>query len=79
MKVYINNVQDMKKDIQWPKINLQDEQPIQLSFFQKWKKLEDEYESIKEQVQTKKLISKEYIQELLIKPTKEVSRFNAFI
>ena len=76
MKVYIDNVQDLQKDIQWPEINLQDQQPVPFSFFQK---LENEYEFIKMEVQAKELISKEYIQELLVKPAKEVSRFNAFI
>ena len=47
-----------------------------IAFFQK---LESECESIKAEVQDKELISREDIQELLIKPTKEVSRFNAFI
>ena len=76
MKVYTGNFQYMQKDIQWLEINLQDEQPVPFSFFQK---LENEYESIKVEVQAKELISKEYIQELLIKPNKEVSSFNAFI
>ena len=55
MKVYIDNVQDMKKDIQWPYINIQDEKPIPFSFFQKW---ESEYESITTEVQAKELISR---------------------
>ena len=66
----------MQKYIQQPYINLQNEQLVPFYFFQK---LENEYESIKAEVQAKELISKEDIQELLIKPTKEVSRFNAFI
>ena len=33
IKVYTNNIQDMKKNIQWPKINIQVEQPVPFSFF----------------------------------------------
>ena len=76
MKVYTDNVQDMEKDIQWLEINIQDEQPIPNSIFEK---LENEYEFIKVEVQHKEFISKEDIQELLIKTIKEVSKFNAFI
>ena len=76
MMMYIDSVQYIQKDIQWKKINLHDEQLVPFSFFQK---LENEYESIKAKVQAKEIISEEYIQELLIKSTKEVSRFNAFI
>ena len=50
MQVYTDNVQDMKKDIQWPNINLQVEKPVPFSFFQK---LYNEYESIKVEDQTK--------------------------
>ena len=50
MKVYTNKIQDMQKDIQWLDINIQDEQPVPFSFFQK---LENEYESIKAEVQGK--------------------------
>lgn len=50
MKLYIDNVQHMKKDIRWLEINIQDEQSIPFSFFQK---LENEHESIKVEVQAK--------------------------
>ena len=76
MNVHIDNVQVIQKDIQWPDINLQDEKSVPFSFFQK---IESEYESIKEEFQAKELISREDNQELLVKPTKEVSGFNAFI
>ena len=50
MKVYIKIVQDIQKDVQWPMINLQDEQMMPFSFFQK---LEDEYEYVKEEIKSK--------------------------
>ena len=46
------------------------------SFFQK---LENEYEAIKAQVRVKDMISMEEIQKFLIKPEKEVTKFNDFI
>ena len=50
MKGYKGNVQDMQKDIQWPNINLHDEQLLPFFSFQK---LENEYECIKAEVQAK--------------------------
>ena len=64
MKVFTKIVQDIQKDVQWPNINLQDEQPVPFSFFQK---LEDEYQYVKAEVQSKELITKEDIQEFLVK------------
>ena len=76
MKVYKDNVQDMYEYIQWPEINLQSEQPVPFSFFQK---LEDKYEAVKVEVLARLVISKEYFQDLLIRPTKKVTKFNAFV
>ena len=41
MKIYTSNIQEMQKNVQWPEIDLWQEQPITFSFFQK---LEKEYE-----------------------------------
>ena len=76
MKVYKHNVQDMHEDIQWSKINLQSGQPVPFAFFQK---IEDEYEAIKVEVLAGEVISKEYIQESLIRTPKEVTKFYSFI
>ena len=76
MDVYDKSIQDVQKYLQWPEINFQDEHPIYFSFFQE---LEDTYEVVKEEVQSKEFISKEDIQEFLVKPTKEFSLYTAFI
>jgi hypothetical protein len=46
------------------------------SFFQN---LEDSYEKIKAEVSTKEVICKEYIQELMVKPSMEYSHYTAFV
>ena len=76
MNAYDKLVQYIRKYLQCPKINFQHEHPIPFSFFQK---LEDAYEFVKEEVQSKEFISKEDIQEFLMKPSKEFSLYNAFI
>ena len=50
MDVYDKEVQDIQKYFQWSEIIFQDEQPIPFSFFQK---IEDTYEVVKEEVQSK--------------------------
>ena len=54
----------MQKNVQWPKIDIQQEKPITFSFFQK---LEMDYEVIKAEVQAKEVISMEEIQKLHLK------------
>ena len=76
MDVYDKSVQDIQKYLQWPEINFQDEHPIPFSFFQK---IEDTYEVVKAKVQPKEFISKEDIQEFLVKPSKEFSLYTSFI
>ena len=62
--------------IQWPKINFEDEHPVPFSFFQN---IEDRYKKIKAEVQANKVISKEDIQELLVKPSMEYSHYKDFV
>jgi hypothetical protein len=76
MDVYDKLVQDVQKYIQWPEINFRDENPISFSFFQE---LEDTYEVVRAEVQSKELISKENIQEFLVKHSKEFSLYTSFI
>lgn len=76
MGLYEKYIYDIQRYIQCPKINLKDEHPVTFSFFQK---LKDIYENIKVEVQAKEVISKEDIQELLIKPLMEYSHYTTFV
>ena len=76
MDLYEKSIYDIQRYIQWPEINFKDENLVPFSFFQK---LEDIYEKIKEKVQAKEVISKEDIQELLIKPSMEYSHYTTFM
>ena len=76
MDLYEKSIYDIQRYIQWPEINFEDEHPIPFSFFQK---LEDIYEKIKAEVRAKEVISKEDIQELLIKPLMEYSHYTGFV
>ena len=70
MNAYDKSVQDIRMYLQWPEINFQDEHPIPFSFFQN---LEDAYEFVKAEVQSKEFISKKDIQEFLVQPSKKFS------
>ena len=72
MDLYEKPIYDIKRYIQCPKINLEDEHLVTFSFFEK---LEDNYEKIKAEIQAKAVISKEDIQELLVKPSMEYSHY----
>jgi hypothetical protein len=76
MDLYEKYIYDIKRYIQWPKINLKGEHPIPYAFF---KKIEGRYETIKAEVRAKEVISKEDIQELLIKPLMEYSNYTTFL
>ena len=76
MNVYDKSIQDIRKYLQWPEINFQDEYPIPFSFFQN---IEDAYEFVKAEVQSKEFISKEDIKEFLVKPSKDFSLYTSFI
>ena len=76
MDLYEKYIYDIQRYIQWPEINLEDEHLIIFSFFQK---LEGSYEKIKAEVQEKEVISKEDIQELLVKPSMEYSQHTTFM
>ena len=76
MDVYEKSVQDVHMYLQWLEIKFQDKHPIPFCLFQK---LEDTYEVVKVEVQSKEFISKEDIQEFLVKPSKEFSLHTAFI
>ena len=76
MDVYDKSVQDVQEYLQWLEINFWDEHPIPFAFFQN---LKEAYKVVKEKVQSKEFISKEDIQEFLVKPSKEFSLYTACI
>ena len=76
MELYEKSIYDVQRYIQWPEINFGDEHPVSFSFFQE---LEERYEKIKGEVQAKEVISKEHIQELLIKSSMEYSYYTTFM
>ena len=76
MDVYDPLIYDFQRYIQWPKINFIDEHPISCSFFQE---LKEKYEMTKVEIQVKKLIYKDGIQEFLVKPLKEFSEYTTFV
>ena len=72
MDVYEKSVQEVQKYLQWPKINFIDEHPISFSLFYE---LQDTYKVVKVEVHSKEFISKEDIQEILVKSSKEFSLY----
>ena len=76
MDLYEKYIYDIQRYIQWPKINFEDEHLVPYALF---KKLQDNYEKIKVEVQAKETISKEDIQELLVKPSMEYSHYTTFL
>ena len=76
MELYEKSIYNIQRYIQWLEINLEDEHLVPFSFFQK---LEDSYEKIKAEVRAKEVISKEDIQELMVKPSMEYSHYTVFV
>ena len=76
MELYEKSIYDVQIYIQWFVINFRDEHPVSFSFFQE---LKDRYEMIKAEVQDKEFISKEDIQEFLVKTSMEYSHFITFL
>ena len=76
MELYKKYIYDIQRYIQCPEINFRDEHLVSFSFIQE---IEDRYENIKAKVQAKEVISKEDIQELLIKPSMEYSHYVSFV
>ena len=76
MDVYDKLVYEVQIYLQLPEINFRDEHPISFSFFQD---LKDKYEMTKAKVQEKEVISKDEIQELLVKSLKEFSHYTSFV
>ena len=76
MELYEKTIYDIQIYISWPEINFKDEHPVSFAFFQE---LEDIYERIKVEVQAKEVISKDDIQEILIKPSMEYLDYTTFV
>ena len=76
MDVYEKSIYDVQRYLQWTEISFRDEHPISFSFFQE---LEDKYEMIKAEVQVKEIISKDDIQEFLVKSSMEFSHYTTFV
>ena len=76
MDLYDKYIYDIQRYIQWPKINFEYEHPVPYDLFQKH---EDIHEKIKEEVRAKEVISKEDIQELLVKPLMDYSHSISFV
>jgi hypothetical protein len=70
MDLYEISIYDIQKYIQWLEINFEDEHPVPYALF---KQFEDNFDKINAEVRAKEIISKEYIQELLVKPSMEYS------
>ena len=76
LDVYEKSIYDVQRYLQWPELNFRNEHPVSFAFFQD---LKDKYEIIKAEVQVKEVISKEYIQEFLVKPLMEYSHCTPFV
>lgn len=76
MELYEKSIYYIQRYIQWPEINIEDEHLVSFALFQE---LKDIYERIKAEVQAKEFISKEDIQELLIKSSMDYSHYTAFV
>ena len=76
MELYEKSIYDIQRYVQWLEINFEDEHPVTFSFF---RELKDRHEKIKAEVQAKEVISKEDIQEILIKPSMEYSHYTTFV
>ena len=76
IELYEKSIYDFQRYIQWPEINFRDEHLVSFTFFQE---IKDIYERMKEEVQEKEFISKEDIQEFLVKPSMEYSHYTTFV
>ena len=76
MELYEKSIYDVQRYSQSLEIKLEDEHVVSFSFFQE---LKDKFEKIKEEVHAKEVISKEYIQDLLIKLSMEYSHYTTFL
>ena len=76
MDLYDKSIYDIQMYILCLEINLEYEHWVTFAFFLK---LEDSYENIKAKVRAKEVISKEDIQELLVRTSMEYSHYMNFM
>ena len=76
MDLYEKSIYDIQRYIQWPEINFEDEHPVPYALFHK---PERNHEKIKAKVRAKEVVSKEDIQELLVKTSMEYSHVTTFV
>ena len=76
MDVYDKSVYDVQIYLQWTEINFKDENPVSFALSQE---LEDKYAMIKVEVQAKEVISKDDIQEFLVKSPMGFSHYTMFV
>ena len=76
MDLYEKSTYDIRRYIQWPEINFEEEHPIPITLFEQ---IESEFEKVKMEVQAKEEFSIEDIQELLVKPSMEYSHYTTFM
>ena len=76
MDVYDKSIYDVQRYLQWLEINFKYEHLGSFAFFQEFR---DKYEMIKVEVQAKEVISKDEIQEFLVKPSMEYSHYTTFV
>ena len=76
MELYEKSIYDVQRYIQWLEIKFRHERPVSFAFFQE---REDNYVRIKAELQAKEFISKEDIQEFLVKLSMEYSHYTTFM
>ena len=86
--VYEKSISDVQRYLQWseinfrdehmvwPEINFRDEHMVSFAFFQD---LKDKCEMIKVEVKAKEVISKDNIEEFLVKPLMDFSHYTTFV
>ena len=65
MDLYEKYTYDIQRYVKWPKINFEEDHLVSITIFEQ---IEKDFEKVKAEVQVKKEISMEDIQELLVKP-----------
>ena len=76
MDLYEKTTYDIKRYIQWPEINFEENHPVPITMF---KEIEKDFERVKTVVQVKKVFSVQDIHELLVKPSMEYTHFTTFV
>jgi len=76
MDLYEKTTYDIQRYIKWPKINFEEDHLVPITVFEE---IEKDFERVKAEVQAKKELLVEDIQELLVKPSMEYSHYTTFL